>query len=56
MKLTPLKQLTFWVSVILAVLGLFGRVASLPLTTRFSFWLVLLAFVVLALGNVVEDL
>jgi hypothetical protein len=54
MKLSPPKKITFYVAVILAVLGLiFQFVAAL---TPFAFWIVLVAFVLLALGNFVHGL
>jgi uncharacterized membrane protein HdeD (DUF308 family) len=52
MKLTPPKKWVFWVSVVLAVLGvLFLFVPSL---SSFAFWAVLVAYVLLALGNAVK--
>jgi hypothetical protein len=56
MKLTPPKQITFWASLILAVLGVLGQFAELPLVTQYSFWLVAAGFVLLALGNALGDL
>jgi hypothetical protein len=56
MRLSPPKQITFWISVILAVLGFLGQRASLPVISEFSFWLVLAGFVVLAAGNLLSGL
>ncbi len=57
MKLSAPRQITFWIAVALAVLGLLGVIVpSLPLIGGFSFWLVLVGFVVLALGNLLEGL
>ena len=54
MKLRAPKNITFYVAVILAVLGLISQLFSvLP---GFAFWLVLVGFVVLALGNLLEGL
>jgi hypothetical protein len=51
MKLTPPKQTTFWVSVIIGLLGIVGKVVpSLPLIGPFAFWFVAIAFVLLALS------
>lgn len=50
MKLTPPKQMTFWISIVLAVLGLLGKFAVSALAP-YSFWLVLVGFVLLVLGN-----
>ena len=54
MKLTPPKQTTFWISVVLAVLGLLGFMAIVPQLAAYAFWLVLVGFVVLALANMVK--
>lgn len=54
MKLSPPKKITFYVAVILAVLGvIFQFVAVL---NPFSFWILLVAFILLALGNFVQGL
>ena len=50
MKLSAPKQLTFWVSVALAVLGLLGVLVTIPFVTGAAFWFVLVGFVLLALG------
>jgi hypothetical protein len=54
MRLTPPKQYTFWLSVLLAVLGVLGKFASLPVVTGNEFWFLLVGFVVLAAGNLSE--
>jgi len=57
MKLSAPRQITFWIAVALAVLCLLGVIVpSLPLIGGFAFWLVLVGFVVLALGNLLEGL
>lgn len=48
--------LTFWISVILAVLGLLGQVASIGVLSTFAFWLVLVAFILLAAGVLFKGL
>jgi len=54
MKLSEPKVITFWVAVILGVLGVIGMfVTSL---TPYAFWLVLAGLVVLALGNLIKGL
>jgi len=50
MKLSPPKQITFYVSVVLFVLGLLGNFAIAALAP-YSFWLVVIGFMLLALGN-----
>jgi general stress protein CsbA len=54
MKLRAPKNITFYVAVILAVLGLISAVFKVVPTA--AFWLVLVGFVLLALGNLLEGL
>ncbi|MBN2257484.1 MAG: hypothetical protein JW704_06640 [Anaerolineaceae bacterium] len=54
MKLTPPKQITFWISVILGVLGILGLV--LPFLAPFAFWLVLAGLVLLVLALLLKGL
>ena len=55
MKLSTPKQITFWIAVIFAVLGLLGAlVPTLPLLGGFAFWLLFVGFVILALCNLLE--
>ena len=57
MKLTPPKVITFWIAVILGVLGLIGVLAaSLPLIGAYSFWFLFAGFVLLVLGLLVKGL
>jgi len=54
MNLSTPKNITFYIAVILAVVGLIGYfVASME---AFAPWLMLVAFVVLAAGNLFEGL
>ena len=50
MKLTPPKKSTFWISVVLAALGLIGSFVSIPFVSAFAFWFVFVGFVVLVAG------
>jgi len=57
MKLSPPKNITFWFSVALAILGLFGFLSpTLPLIGDYPFWFVFVGFVLLALGNLISGL
>jgi len=54
MKLNPPKKITYYVAVVLALLGLiFQFIAAV---NPISFWLLLVAFILLADGNVVQGL
>ena len=52
MKLTPPTKNVFYVSVVLAVLGLVGQYVSIPFVSGYNFYFVLVAYIVLFLGNV----
>ena len=57
MKLTPPKVITFWIAVLLAVLGLVGQLGVVAaLSGAIAFWLAFAAFAVLALGLFVKGL
>ncbi len=56
MKLSAPKNSTFWVAVILALIGLIAFLGLIPGFGTYSFWLVLVGFVVLALGNTMKGL
>ncbi len=51
MRLTPPKKWVFWTSVILVILGLVGKFVKVPFLTDYSFWIVLVGYVLLAAGN-----
>ncbi len=46
----------FWVSVALAVLALIGHFASAGVLTTHGFWIAILAYVVLLIGNLFKGL
>lgn len=54
MKLTPPTKNVFWISVVLAVLGLVGRYLSVPIVSDYYFYFVLVGYIVLALGNALK--
>lgn len=54
MKLTPPTKTVFWVSVVLAVLGLIGRYLTVPFLSDYYFYFVLVGYIVLALGNAMK--
>jgi len=56
MKLSPPKQITFWIAVAIAALGVIAKLVTIPVLSGFPGWLLLIAFVVLALGNLIEGL
>ena len=54
MRLSAPKQITFWIAVVIAVLGVLAELATLPVIGGYGFWLVVIGFVILALGNLLE--
>ncbi len=56
MKLSAPKQITFWIAVVLAVLSVLFKLVPQLTTYGIAGWLALIAFVVLAAGNVFEGL
>ena len=56
MKLTPPKQIVFYIAAALAVIGLIVAIVQVPGLTPLAFWIMLVGFVVLAAGNTVTGL
>lgn len=56
MKLSRPKVITWWIAVILGVLGILAQLVTIPVLSGFAFWLVAAAFVLLALGTYLKDL
>jgi len=56
MKLTLPKVITFWIAVILGVLGFLGTFMTIPLVSAYSFWFLFVGFVLLVLGLLIKGL
>jgi membrane protein YdbS with pleckstrin-like domain len=56
MKLTPPKMITFWIAVVLGLLGFIGALVTIPLVSAYAFWFLFAGFVLLILGLVVKGL
>jgi phosphatidylglycerophosphate synthase len=56
MKLSPPKQITFWVSVVIALVAVVASFVAIPFLSPFAFWIAILAFVLLALANLLDGL
>ena len=54
MKLSPPTKTVFWLSTVLAVLGILGTFITIPFVSGFAFWLVAAGFVLLWLGNALK--
>lgn len=55
MKLSRPKVITFWIAVILAVLGVLASQGFLAPLSGYAFWLVVAGFVVLMFGNLLDN-
>lgn len=56
MRLSEPKVTTFWIAVILGVLGILANLVTIPVLSGFAFWLVAAGFVILVLGNYFKGL
>jgi hypothetical protein len=56
MKLSAPRQVTFWIAVAFAVIGVITKLVPSVSRAGVSGWLVLIGFVILAAGNLVENL
>ncbi len=51
MKLSKPKIITWWIAVILGVLGILAMVLPIPALVAYAFWMVAAGFVLLVLGT-----
>jgi hypothetical protein len=51
MKLNAPKKNTWWVAVVLGVVGIIANFVTIPFLSGIAFWLVVVAFVLLALAT-----
>ncbi len=56
MKLSRPKDVTWWIAVIFGVLGILGKLTTLPFVSANAFWFVVVGFVLLALGTYFKGL
>jgi hypothetical protein len=56
MKLSAPKQITFWVAVVVALIGLLGALLKLSVLETWGIWVLALGFVILAVGNLMEGM
>lgn len=55
LKLNPVKKSTFYISVILGVLGIVGElVPSIPVISAYHFWILVIGFALLVAGNTMK--
>lgn len=56
MELSPPKNVTFLIALVLFILGVLGTLAKVALFAPFGAWLLIVAFVLLALGVLLKGL
>jgi len=52
MNLSPPTTAVFVISLILAVLAIIGTFVTIPLISANAFWVAIIAYIILAVGNV----
>ncbi len=50
------SQVVFLISLALAVIAVLGALVIIPVVTKYAFWIAILAYVVLALGNLLKGM
>jgi len=56
MKLSTPKQITFWTAVVVAAVGLIASLVTIPVLSGLALWLVVIGFIILAAGCLVDSL
>ena len=56
MRLSRPKVVTWWIAVILGVLGLLAHTGTLAALSAYAFWLVMVGLIILVLGTLLKDL
>jgi hypothetical protein len=56
MRLSPPKQITWFIALALAVLALLGNTGVIAALATYAFWLALIAAALLLLATIVRDL
>jgi len=50
MRLTPPKKIVFIISLLLAIISLIATFVDIPIATEYSYWIMLVAWAILAAG------
>ena len=56
MKLNAPKKITWIIAVVIGVVGIIAKFVTIPLLSVYAFWLVVIAFVLLALATYLKGL
>ena len=55
MKTSAPKKITWFIALIVGLLGIIGRFVAIPYATQYSFHLVAIGFILLVLGTLLKD-
>lgn len=55
MKLSAPKKVTWWVALIVGVVGILANFVTIPFLSGYAFWLVAIGFVLLVLATYLKD-
>ncbi|MCJ7567364.1 MAG: hypothetical protein MUO58_07475 [Anaerolineales bacterium] len=56
MKLSAPRKVTWWVALIIGVVGILANFVTIPFLSGYAFWLVVIGFVLLVLATYLKDL
>jgi hypothetical protein len=56
MQLSAPQKITWWIALIVGVVGIIAHLVSLPIIGAFGFWLLAAAFVLLILATLLKGL
>ena len=56
MQLSAPKQITWWIALVVGVVGVLAHLVTIPVLSGLSFWLLVVAFVLLILATLLKDL
>jgi len=56
MRFNAPKNTTWWIAVILGVLGILATIISIPVISEYAFWFVAAGFILLALATYFKNL
>lgn len=56
MKTNAPKQVTWLIALIVGLLGLIGHFVNIPYVTEYQYWLVVIAWAILVLANMMKGL
>ena len=56
MKLNAPKQLTWWIALALGIIGLIAHLETIPVLSGLTFWIVLVALVLMLVATLIRGL